>query len=101
VKGDGDGGGGNKRDHNPWCKKRGLYPGSAGCKAKETKIKNIEKDIQKRIGELHEDEGGLPWDKPGGALYETRKGHVRIINELKALLAEHKGIFVACCGGVW
>ncbi len=82
-----------------WCKKRGLYPGSSACLRRQETMRNIEKDIKKRTGEFHEDPKGLPWDIPGAPARDTRKGHLRIINELKRILAEHNGVVLACCGG--
>lgn len=71
------------------------------CAKVKKKIENIKREIEKRQGELHENPQGLPWDKPGAKPRETRKGHVRILNEHKANLDKQKAIYVACCGGDW
>ena len=72
------------------------------CAKVEKKIANLKKEINKRIGELHEDPQSLPWDLPGNpAPRLTRKGHVKILNMHKANLAGQKGIHCACCGGQW
>jgi Toxin PAAR-like domain len=71
------------------------------CASLKKKIENIKKEIAKRRGELHEDPQGLPWDKPGAKPRETRKGHIKLLNEHKANLAKQKALYVACCGGDW
>jgi hypothetical protein len=81
-----------------------IVPGKDPCKgvncgSVSKKIENIRKEIQKRIGELHEDPQGLPWSLPGAKPHQTREGHVKILNEHKANLAKQAAIYATCCGG--
>ncbi len=77
-----------------------LDPNSQECQALLQKIRNIIRDIQKRIGELEENMGKLPEthfnDDKQPRL--SKRGHRRLINEMKATLAQNKAIYVSKCG---
>ena len=72
-----------------------LPPSNPMCQALAQKIGNIEKDIQKRIRELHEDPQGLPGKTPNDKKKpsESRRGHQIMINMDKANLAK-KRLFI-------
>jgi RHS repeat-associated protein len=69
------------------------------CRRLLEKIRNVEQRIQKRIGELDEDPLNLPEACPGDDVKPSlsRRGHRRLINEDKALLAALKGLYAAYC----
>jgi RHS repeat-associated protein len=69
------------------------------CRRLLEKIRNVEERIQKRIGELDEDPLDLPEACPGDDVKPSlsRRGHRRLINEDKALLAALKGYYAAYC----
>ena len=79
---------------------RMLDPNGQECQALLEKIRNIIKDIKKRIGELNENLDNLPEQAPGDDRNPrlSKRGHRRLINELKATLAERKAEYVAKCG---
>lgn len=71
------------------------------CKALKKTIENKKKDIQKRLGEMHEDPLGLPWRAPGDETKPSlsRWGHQKIIDKQKASLAADKAMYQALgCG---
>jgi hypothetical protein len=72
---------------------------NVNCDRVKKKIENIKRDIEKRSGELYDNENNLPWGSPGDPDWSTVRGHVKILNMLKATLAKWKGIYTACCGG--
>lgn len=69
------------------------------CRRLREKIENIRQRIQKRRGELDEDPLGLPescpgdWRNPG----LSRRGHRRLINMDKALLAAREAEYAIFC----
>lgn len=78
----------------------GLDPSSEQCISLLEKIRNVEHEIQKRIGELDEDPLGLPEicegddKKPS----QSKRGHRRLLNMHKANLAALKAMYLAKCG---
>ena len=76
-------------------------PSSEGCKKILDKIDDIQRDIDKRIGEIDEDTRDLPEAAPGDHKKPSlsRRGHRRIVNELKKILARRKGDYLSRCGG--
>jgi RHS repeat-associated protein len=78
----------------------GLYPPSHPyCQSLLRRIAALQAEINKRIGEMHDDNLGLPWRAPGDRLKPSasRWGHEMIINMLKAKKAELEGYYAAYC----
>ena len=73
----------NRRDPS------GLLYDAATCARKLESIKNVQKRIRTRIGELQEDRETLPDNAPFDDIWGSlsRNGHRRLINMDKALLA--------------
>jgi hypothetical protein len=78
---------------------RQLDPNSEECKALARKIDNIRKDIEKRRREHAENPGKLPESVPGGKPRESREGHLGLIKDLEAILAQREAEYAAKCGG--
>jgi hypothetical protein len=74
-------------------------PNEEECASILKKIENIEKDIKKRISELREDILTLPEAVAGDNLKPSlsRRGHRRLINQLKANLAFLKATYAWKC----
>jgi RHS repeat-associated protein len=64
-------------------------PNGQECQALSRKIQNIKNDIEKRLGEYEQNPLGLP-DKasPGSKPRDSREGHMDLIKDLQARLAE-------------
>jgi RHS repeat-associated protein len=78
----------------------GLFPPSHPfCQKLKQTIENKKCDIQKRIGEFHEDKLTLPWRAPGDVQKPSlsRWGHLKIINMTKAGLAADEAMYSARC----
>lgn len=78
----------------------GLMPGNPEyCRRLLEQIENIQKEIDKRIGELHEDPLGLPETCPGDKAKPSlsKEGHRRLLNEHKANLARRKAEYLVFC----
>ena len=85
-----------------WSDPLGLRWSAQKCASVARKIANIEKRIGRRIGQLKDNfPEVLPESCPGDDLKPSlsRRGHRRLINEDKALLAFHKGQYIANCTG--
>ncbi len=79
---------------------RRLDPKSQECQDLLQKIRNIISDINKRIGELHENINNLPETHPDDNKQPrlSKRGHRRLIDQLKSTLAENKALYVSKCG---
>src|SRR6185312_5004645 len=73
------------------------------CERLAEKIKNVEKSIKKRISELDENPLELDETCPGDDKHPSlsRRGHRRLINEDKALLAKLSAEYMAFCTDNW
>jgi hypothetical protein len=82
--------------HDPFGE---LPPSNPTCQALKKKIENIKKEISKRIGEMHEDPLGLPETAPGDDEKPSlsRRGHRKLINELKRRRDQLQGKYDAEC----
>ena len=69
------------------------------CKRLAERIKNVENRIARRRGQLDENPQGLPEAVPGDDKKPSasRRGHRRLINEDKALLASLNALYLARC----
>ena len=76
-----------------------LPPSNPSCKALQKKIENLEKEVAKRRGQLHEDPQGLPESAPGDDKKPSlsRRGHRKILNMIKENLAAKKALYRATC----
>jgi RHS repeat-associated protein len=64
-------------------------PDSEYCKAVETRMDNLQRDLKKRLDEYDQDAGGLPERiGPGESLYQTRRGHRTLINKYDRYLRD-------------
>jgi hypothetical protein len=63
------------------------------------RIENVRRRIQKRLGDLDEDPLGLPESCPGDSEHPSlsRRGHRRLINQDKALLAALEAMYAVRC----
>ncbi|AFZ24733.1 hypothetical protein Cylst_2524 [Cylindrospermum stagnale PCC 7417] len=79
---------------------RMLDPNGQECQELLQTIRNVISDIQKRIGELHENSGNLPETHPDDDKQPrlSKRGHRGIINRLKKTLAKHKAVYASKCG---
>ncbi|HAA33529.1 MAG TPA: hypothetical protein DCE56_44640 [Cyanobacteria bacterium UBA8553] len=77
-----------------------LDPNGQECQDLLKKIRNIIQDIKKREGELHDNPNNLPEATPNDHINprESKRGHRRLINQLKQKLAERKADYVRKCG---
>jgi RHS repeat-associated protein len=77
----------------------GLISNSPFCRRLREKIDNVSNRIRKRIGELDENPLGLPESCAGDSVLPrlSRRGHRRLINEDKALLAALEAMYAARC----
>ena len=78
----------------------GLDPNSEECQAIMRSIRNVEHEINKRIGELAEDKLGLPeaCDGDDAKPSLSKRGHRKLVNMHKANLARLKALWLTKCG---
>ena len=73
-------------------------PNGAYCKALERKINNIRKQLNDRYNDLDNDKLNLPERiGPGESLYQTRRGHRTIINQLQRSLKRAEDRYIEDC----
>ncbi|HKO48583.1 MAG TPA: RHS repeat-associated core domain-containing protein [Polyangiaceae bacterium] len=79
----------------------GLDPSSQQCQSLKRKIDNIQHEIDKRIGELHEDKLKLPETAPGDDANPSLsvRGHRVMLSLHKANIAALKALYLSKCGG--
>jgi hypothetical protein len=77
----------------------GLAASSEQCRRLLERIRNIQRKIDERTGELEENPRGLPETAPGDLCRPSlsRAGHRRLINMDKAQLASLKALYLAIC----
>lgn len=76
-------------------------PFGMSCGQLAQKISNLEQSIGRRQGQLDENPQNLPQSCPGDNQNPSlsKKGHVKLINRDKMLLAMYQGVYDAMCGG--
>ncbi len=84
---------------DPFGEVRRFDPSHPDCIALARKIKNLQKDIEKRLREIEENPLNLPETCPGGKPRESVEGHRDIVRDREKNLEEKMKKYMDMCGG--
>jgi len=84
---------------DPFGEVRRFDPSHPDCIELARKIKNIQKDIEKRLRAIEENPLNLPEICPGGRLRDDVRGHRKIVRDQEKNLEEKMKKYMDMCGG--